>query len=129
MNNEKECQSHEKEKKAWNKGVKYTEEQKKNLKTWQPGRLVSDKTKAKISAALKDREFSEEWRRNLREGWKKRKEKGLSCTEATRAKMRNSHKNPGSTTKRKHWFTNGVVNTLAFDCPEGYWKGKHKKEL
>lgn len=128
MNNEKEYQSHEKEKGLEQRSQVYRGAKEK-LKTWQPGRLVSDKTKAKISAALKDREFSEEWRRNLREGWKKRKEKGLSCTEATRAKMRNSHKNPGSTTKGKHWFTNGVVNTLAFDCPEGYWKGKHKKEL
>lgn len=114
--------------KAWNKGVKYTEDQKKNLKTWQPGRAVSDKTRARLSAALKGRKFSDEWRKNLSKGWEKRKEKGLGCTEETRTKMRNSHKKPGSTTKGKHWFTNGIVNTLAYDCPEGYWKGKIKHE-
>lgn len=117
--------------KAWNKGVKYTEEQKQNLKTWQPGRVVSEKTRAKLSKALKGRSFSEDWKKNLSKAWEQRKAKGLACTEETRAKMRASHKKPGSTTKGKHWFTNGSINTLAYSCPDGFWKGKtkHRKEL
>ena len=115
---------------AWNKGVKYTTEQKKNLKTkWVKGRTIPDSTREKLSKALKGRKFSDEWRENLRKGWERRKAKGLACTEATRAKLRETRKNPASTTKGKHWFTNGKVNTLAFECPEGYWKGKKARKI
>lgn len=41
--------------------------------------------------------------------------------------MRNSHKNPGSTSKGKHWFTNGIVNTLAYDCQKVIGKVNTKK--
>lgn len=23
-----------------------------------------------------------------------------------------------------HWFTNGIKNLLAYECPKGFWKGK-----
>lgn len=26
--------------------------------------------------------------------------------------------------KGKHWFTNGNLNVLAVECPDGYWQGK-----
>ena len=29
----------------------------------------------------------------------------------------------------KHWFNNGEENILAFDCPEGFIKGKLQKSL
>ena len=31
--------------------------------------------------------------------------------------------------KGKHWFNNGKENVLAFECPNGFLKGKIQKEL
>jgi hypothetical protein len=42
----------------------------------------------------------------------------------SRSMMGNSNgRNGGKATKGMHWYTNGVVNTKAFECPEGFWNG------
>lgn len=38
-----------------------------------------------------------------------------------------SHKRVGSKTPRgSHWYTNGIEDTMAFECPEGYRPGRSK---
>lgn len=53
--------------------------------------------------------------------------KGKKLSEKTKTKMR---ANGGHTVKErnssysKNWFTNGTINILSKDCPEGFWKGR-----
>lgn len=53
--------------------------------------------------------------------------KGKKPSEETKIKMR---ANGGHTVKErnssygKNWFTNGAMNILSKDCPEGFWKGR-----
>lgn len=54
--------------------------------------------------------------------------------EKTKQKLRESQykrlKDPAyreklaSINKGKHWWTNGVENISAYECPKGFWKGR-----
>ena len=41
--------------------------------------------------------------------------------------MKKSYENRSGNALGKHWFNNGVEETYAFDCPEGFNKGRLKR--
>lgn len=67
------------------------------------------------------------------------KNKGRKFTEEQRARMRAAHQTPeyrerqrammlnGKSNKGKRYFTDGTRNVLAFECPEGFWRGMTKR--
>lgn len=72
------------------------------------------------------RTFSEEHRKNISR-INSRLRRGSKASEETKAKMRaNGGKAIGERNSnfRKKWWTNGLDNVLAFDCPFGYRKGR-----
>lgn len=93
---------------SWNKGIPMKEETKKKLSESTKGKVLTDETKNKIGKATK----------RLWEDPKYLK------------KMKNrrhlaGNKNPSF---GKHWFNDGKGKImLAFECPEGWFKGKSRK--
>lgn len=41
-----------------------------------------------------------------------------------RKKISNAHKGKVGSAKGKHWFNNGISETYAYECPEGFMKGR-----
>ena len=72
------------------------------------GNKLSADTKAKISAALKGKKHSEE---------------AKSKISAAQIGNNNAKGNKGL-----HWYTNGVVNKFAKECPLGFTRGKLQKK-
>lgn len=72
---------------------------------------------------LKGTKFSDEHRRKLSESMK-----GKHHNEESRRKMSESHKGhpPTKGSKGMHWYNNGIVNNLAYECPNGFVKGRLK---
>ena len=70
--------------------------------------------------------FTDEHKLHLSESAKKR-----VYSEETRKKMSESAKKRPITkgSKGMSWFNNGVINKMAYECPEGFVKGKLKKVL
>ena len=89
------------------KGKKLSDEHKaiavKNLRKDLPR---TKKWNEKISNTLKGHEVSEETRKKISKANKGKKawNKGVNTGE--------------------HWYTNGVENVKASECPEGFWKGR-----
>lgn len=96
----------------------------------QKGKKLSEETKAKLSASHKGKKHSEEAKRKISEA-QKGKKYALGCKRSseTRAKISASKKGhePTLGSKGMHWFTNGITSVLAFECPEGFVKGRLKK--
>lgn len=67
---------------------------------WNKGKKTSEETKRKLSEAHKGQKYSEEHKRKIGEASKQRRN------------------NLG-----RHYYTNGVINKMAFECPEGFWSG------
>lgn len=79
----------------YRKGKHHSEETKKKMAEARKGKHRSEETKQKMSAAKKGKKHSEEHKRKL-------------------AEIR----------KGKHWFNNGEINVICFECPEGFVPGK-----
>lgn len=60
--------------------------------------------------------LSEETKRKMSEAWK-----GKPKSEEAKRKMSEARKGKG---KGKHWYNNGKRELLAFECPEGFVKGR-----
>lgn len=77
------------------------------------GKILSEETKRKLSEANKG---------------KVSPRKGVTLSEETRIKMSESHKGnpPTKGSKGMHWYNNGIVNNLAYECPNGFVKGRLK---
>ena len=96
----------------WNKGKNLSEETKRKLSEAHKGNKIwlgkhhSDETKRKLSEALKGKKMSEE----------------------TKQKLSIAKKGKNTWSKTHHWFNNGIINTRAKSCPEGFVKGRLKKE-
>lgn len=83
---------------AWNKGIPHTEEAKKKMSESQ-----------KLRKGHKEYMQTEEYKKAVSEGQKRRYANG-------------GKPSPGST--GMYWFNNGVENICAFECPEGFVKGR-----
>ena len=70
----------------------------------------------KMSEAHKN--ISEETRKKMSEA-----KKGKHVSEETRNKMSEAKKG-NTNTKGMHWFNNGKVNKLCYECPDGFVTGK-----
>lgn len=105
------------------------------------GRHISEKTKRKLSETnrgqvpwIKGKSHSEETKRKISEAlkgnkaWNKGK-KLSSLSEETKRKISDGMK--GKThigaSLGKHWYNNGIIETYAFECPEGFKVGRVKR--
>ena len=102
------------------------------------GKKRTEKTKNRISNALIGRTFSEGHKKNISIAKSQpsqiqiskqnaRKRLGIPLSEEHKEKLRLSGlgKNKGSLNGNygKKWYTNGIKNKMAFECPEGFWLG------
>jgi hypothetical protein len=87
------------------------------------GKPLSDESRAKMSKAQKGRIITKEARQKI-----SKKLKGQVIPEEVKEKISRSMlgKNRGDLNgnKGKTWWTNGVDNIMAFECPKGYFKGR-----
>lgn len=112
-------------------GKKHSEESRKKMsESWNYKKHFSDETKKKLS--------SFHWYTNGTNNIKAKEcpegyypgRKGKLASEETKKKMSNSHKGKHlseETKKKMHhllWYTDGVYNTRAKECPEGYYPGR-----
>lgn len=93
-----------------------------HLKLHKTGKPRSEETRKKLSESHKGKlpwntgkHFSEETRRKMSE-----KAKGRQFSEKAQRRLR-------ETIKGSHWFNDGKTEILAFECPEGFVKGRLKK--
>lgn len=99
-----------------------SEEQKAKLRLLNLGRPLTEEHRRKISESNKGKIFSNEHRLNLSKAAKKRvmsKEERKKLSE-TRKKLHIVTR--GS--KGMHWYNNGSINISAFECPDGFVKGR-----
>lgn len=93
---------------------------------------LSEETKKKLSEINKGRVLTEEWKKKISESQKgikrgpNKKLLGHSVSEETRKKIseKTKRKKGAVTTLGMHWYTDGVNDILAYDCPERYHKGR-----
>ena len=93
------------------------------------GKILSAETRKKISDSHKGKILSEETKRKLSEINKGNTyHKGKKHSEESIIKMSESHKGhpPTKGSKGMHWYNNGIVNNLAYECPIGFVKGRLK---
>ena len=120
------------------KGKHLSEESRKKISKANKGHSVSEKTRKKIALANTGKHPTEETRKKLSETHKKK-----HPTEKTRKKMSeaNKGKNNGfygkkhsDDTKKKlselhkgrHWYNNGEISVMCFECPDGFVPGRLK---
>lgn len=76
----------------------------------------SDNTKKKMSEANKGKKLSEETRKKMSDAKK-------NMSEETKKKMSEARK--GKTpNKGMHWYNNGKINKLCYECPDGFVPGR-----
>ena len=118
-----------------------TEETRRKIGASSLGRRHTEEDKLKIGKATKERmerlkQDPEKWKarnKNISE-----KRKGMIPTEESKRKNRESHigKKASDATKQKQsnshvglrMYNNGIKNVWAYECPEGFVKGKLKKD-
>ena len=97
------------------------------------GKIQTEETRRKKSESLKGKKkkpFSEEHRRKISEAKKCKPSpfKGKKMSYESRRKLSESHKGhpPTKGSLGMHWYNNGIVNNLAYECPNGFVKGRLK---
>ena len=89
---------------------------KKGKPAWNRGKHTSDETRKKISEGNKGKQAGE-----------KHPMYGKKHSDEARRKMSELHKgkNKGNTnTKGMHWYNNGKINKVCYECPEGFTPGR-----
>jgi hypothetical protein len=87
-------------------GKPLSEESRERMSKAQKGRIITREAREKISEKLKGTVISEEIRTKI----------SRSLQGKTRGELNGNY--------GKGWFTNGTNNIMAFECPEGYYKGR-----
>ena len=77
----------------------------------QKGKQFSEETRKRMSEAQKGKPKSAETRKKLSEA-----QKGKRFSEEHKNKMSEAHKG-------RHWYNNGKINKLCYECPEGFIPG------
>ena len=108
-----------------NLGKHHSEETKRKMSISSTGRKHSEETKKMLSEKFKGRTFSEDWLKHIRES---------RSSEEYRKKMSDIHKGRKFTDEHKqhireaqkqfHWYTNGIKNVRAKECPDGFVPGR-----
>ena len=98
---------------------------KKGKPTWSKGKQFSEEYRKKIGEGNKEKKLSEEARNKIRTS-KKGKQLGKDNpfygkkhSEEAREKMREAKKG-------KHWYNNGKISKMAYECPDGFVPGMLK---
>lgn len=97
---------------------KHSEETKRKMSESRKGKHRSEETKKKMSEAHKGLKLSEETKKKMSEA-----KKGKTFSEEHRKKL--SEANKGNT--GMHWYNNGIAQMQAYECPEGFVKGRLSK--
>jgi len=107
-------------------GMQYSKESKQKMSRAQKNRSSRSKeTRQKMSEALRGRKrkpFSAETREKMSKAQKERKRQPHS--EKTIQKMIETRNRSKNANYGKSWFTNGINNVIAFEAPEGYYRGR-----
>lgn len=104
------------------KGKRHSEEHKKKLSEAHKGKHLSEEHKKKIGEANKGKQFSAETRNKMSEA-----HKGKKLSDEHRRKLSESQKGKhiGNTaSKGMHWYNNGKINKLCYECPDGFVPGR-----
>lgn len=83
---------------------------------WRKGKLASDETRQRMSAANKGKKITEEQKRKISATLK-----GRPLPESVKQKV-------SETMKKYKWYNNGIMHIRAVCCPEGFVPGMLKKE-
>ncbi len=94
------------------KGKHHSEEAKAKMSVIKKGRHLSEETKKRMSKTLRGRKHSEEWKNRISEAIKGRK-----LSDEWKAKLSEAHKG-------RHYFNNGKINVMRYECPEGFVPGR-----
>ena len=86
------------------------------------GKKHSEETKKKMAEANKGKKMSEESKKKNSEA-----HIGKHPSEETKKKLREAKKGEKNPAFGKHWFNNGKINKLCYECPPGFVPGKIKK--
>lgn len=107
------------------KGSLRSEEAKRNISEAHKGIHPSEETRKKMSESQKGRKA---WNKGKKGLYNMSEEARNKISEARKGmKFSDDHKKKLSKSKKgRHWYTNGVDSVLAFECPEGYVKGRTK---
>ena len=101
---------------------------------YRKGKKSSEETKQKMRAVKKGdknpfygKKHSDEAKKKIGEA-KKGNKHALGCKRSEETKKKMSEKAKGNTNvKGKHWFNNGEICVMSFECPEGFIPGRIKK--
>lgn len=99
------------------RGYRFSEEQKRRMSEKRKGHKVPESQRKLLSKMFKGKPLSEEAKQHMR-----KKHKSLSIE--TRLAMSEGHKGLSSGMKDKHWYTNGVINVVSSECPDGFQRGR-----
>ena len=99
-------------------GKRHSEETKNKMSEALKGRQFSEETRKKMSEALKGRHHSEETKNKMSE-----KAKGRLHSEETKNKISKAKKG-NTATKDMHWYNNGKINIMAYECKDGFVPGR-----
>lgn len=101
-------------------GKKHTDEAKYKIRTtWDYEKHFTDETKKKMSEAHKG-EKNTNYGKHISEEAKKKisaKNKGKRRDDDVKKKISEIHKG-------RHWYNNGIIEKLCFECPDGFVPGR-----
>ena len=96
---------------------------------------MSEEHKNKIGEAHKGKKHSEETRKKIAEAKKniseetklKMSEAAKNMSEEHRKKLSETKKGENNPAYGMHWFNNGKINKLCYECPDGFTPGQLHK--